>query len=451
MVNVLLKDIPSLGKQINWEAERRLKAGTADDEQISINVGNLKDTDIKKMYDLLVRNKYNGTVVDRVGNWLTSLKNPKNTPIKSVTQLKEVLIAAIKAISPHWILMRNRDGMLLPYAVDNISYTPQSRYNEEHTTLELKYIGIESPDYYDDDDEPEIKEMGKNVTFYPSDLYEREFGKDSSESFVDLSEDEDFIQKKTPSKKRNYLNLINILENSGVMLMTKEALEQQHKDFEMFMQVKSMIGKVFDGDGMGKLAEDRSGFRKNDRYRSYSKWGEINEDDVKSRLVVDVIKIDSLSETTESSIFGVEIDIPTHPYIHTYNLNKYIYVDVHVRNLKPHVFDKNIIDKLILSDSKKKLFKALVSDSNKYKDLIEGKSGGTIILATGGEYGVKITDAAISEIVRTYEPMSGRDIKNTLKMIVKYNKDVKNVTFSMIEKVEEFIHFLNRKTPKKTR
>lgn len=66
------------------------------------------------------------------------------------------------------------------------------------------------------------------------------------------------------------------------------------------------------------------------------------------------------------------------------------------------------------------------------------------VLSTNFKY--TITDKAVDELLAYYEPMTGRDIRNLLKMLNKCNPKEKKITFEMVKKIEEFIPFLKVKS-----
>lgn len=55
-----------------------------------------------------------------------------------------------------------------------------------------------------------------------------------------------------------------------------------------------------------------------------------------------------------------------------------------------------------------------------------------------------VDDKTIKQIMDTFESMSGRDIRNLMKILVKYSTN-KKISFEIIEELEEFLPFLKRK------
>lgn len=126
----------------------------------------------------------------------------------------------------------------------------------------------------------------------------------------------------------------------------------------------------------------------------------LNDEDKTCKLVVDVIKNKEVSASVQFNS-GSNVDVPIHPYVFTYNLTNYCYASVHVSNIAKYEFDEAIIDKLVISDKKKKLLSSLISNKNTFSDIISGKSGGIIILGSGkAGTGKTLTAEVYSELMK---------------------------------------------------
>lgn len=118
--------------------------------------------------------------------------------------------------------------------------------------------------------------------------------------------------------------------------------------------------------------------------------------------------------------------IPFEPLIYVFNLNKHYFEWVDTRDVEPYVYDDEIAEKLILPEEHKGLINILTNDEiiDNGSDIIEGKSGGTIILCKGGPgLGKTLTSEIYSEI--KHKPLysvhssqlgtNGTKIEETLK------------------------------------
>ena len=81
-------------------------------------------------------------------------------------------------------------------------------------------------------------------------------------------------------------------------------------------------------------------------------------------------------------------EIPVHPYVPVYHLERHTRYRVHVSEMRIYEFNKDLDKQLILPDQTKILIEALVSQGRiSFKDIVEGKGEGACILL-GGPPGV---------------------------------------------------------------
>lgn len=79
-----------------------------------------------------------------------------------------------------------------------------------------------------------------------------------------------------------------------------------------------------------------------------------------------------------------EIEIPIHPFAIVFDLKKHLRLRIHVSYLADYIYDKQMIDKLILPKELKSLVGMLIEhEGSNFKDIVEGKSGGAVVLLTG--------------------------------------------------------------------
>jgi Cdc6-like AAA superfamily ATPase len=96
------------------------------------------------------------------------------------------------------------------------------------------------------------------------------------------------------------------------------------------------------------------------------------------------------------------VDLPLQPYVKVFDLLKHSFCIIHVGNLTEYAYDVTMIDKLILSDEKKGLVSMLVDGADvSMEDIVKGKTGGIIVIATGPPgTGKTLTAEVFSEQVR---------------------------------------------------
>ena len=78
------------------------------------------------------------------------------------------------------------------------------------------------------------------------------------------------------------------------------------------------------------------------------------------------------------------IQIPIHPLLVIFDLQRHERLTVHAEYLTPYMYDENLSEKLVLSDSSKSLVDILIRyKEGGFQDIVAGKSGGVITLLAG--------------------------------------------------------------------
>lgn len=221
------------------------------------------------------------------------------------------------------------------------------------------------------------------------------------------------------------------LAKAGFYAETQELRKNYLNEIKRYRSLVPLIGKQFSVSGMGSdyLGEDESGYR----HRNRGTVPFSNDDKRKNRVVIDVFKEDG--DGTDRSRHRLEppneyfwtrviedekerlnkknddptrkdkdkhghdrdglpsedlmtepavIEVPVHPFLIVFDLNKHERISVHVNYLHEYEYDADLMDKLILPENLKSLIKMLVEHKQStFRDIVSGKGGGAIILLTG--------------------------------------------------------------------
>lgn len=121
---------------------------------------------------------------------------------------------------------------------------------------------------------------------------------------------------------------------------------------------------------------------RDDTYSTYF-WGSQKnitfDEDGESEWVGDD---DEVPESTDEE--KAKTEIPIHPYIAVFDLKRHKRLRIHVGNLELYKYDTTIRDKLILPKLNSMLIDNLLANKEStFRDVLRGKSGGTIILCQG--------------------------------------------------------------------
>lgn len=430
------------GQVTSWTRERMIKGEFDEEGYINIKLSDLNKKDLLELFKVCKEKNTPGKTLKTIQTWIDNMSNPHNAVVSSLVTLEKILIEAVKSFNPRWIMRMNPDGMMVPYAVEEIKYKGRSRDEDASVMLKMKCIKIYSDRW--DDDEMSIKSQSKIIYFYTSDIKKIDTGEEIPFGRVvddtDDDDDEDGPKKKkkkSPVAKGDY-KLSEILAKNDLMLFTEDHFLEYQKHLTAYNSISKQIGSLYTSQAIGYIIEDKK--------RGYSRWKNLNDEDKIAKLVIDSISEKESSDSISTMNFG-QVDVPIHPYVHTYNLTAYSYAEVHVANLVKYEFNENIIEKLVISDQKKKLLSALISTKNSFSDIISGKSGGIIILCSGeAGLGKTLTAEIYSELMKKplYSIQSSQlgisvdDIEKNLNTIL-YRADKWNAVL-LIDEADSYVY-----------
>jgi hypothetical protein len=288
---------------------------------------------------------------------ITSYQNIRSAPEGKKIGRLEILATALRAYiepSPNkWVFYEESDGYAVPYYVKDIDYERGNRDRPARVEVELAAVTRGS------------SERTKK-TFYREHL-----GKTVSE----------------------------ILNDAGYYLETPEAVQRFLEDVDLYKKYSPQTGAQFRCSGTASPLGSYS--------YSYGRQKAMVRDGIPAKVVMDDLLDDDGStrerttkgsltsnvfwgrseeteENDESDEPSDSVVTPVHPYVKVFDLDQHEFVLVHVRNLTPYEYDKSAAGKLVLHKDTKDLVTILVEGSAEVlEDIIEGKTGGTIVIATG--------------------------------------------------------------------
>lgn len=362
------------------QVERKIKDDNELSESLAIDISDFDKTKTKKFLALITKYDVAAKTITSVNLWLNNLNNPASAVITSLANFKKLFENVITKSSLKWIWRQNPDGMLVPYLVEEVKYRAASRDESAYVSISLSSMRIKNDRW--DDTELKIQKESSYVYIHKEDIIDAEEELPSFKYEEEDDDEDDDDEKKTKKKRtKGGYELTQILSNNNLFLTTESIYANYNKEIEKYNRIKNSIGKVYVTEGKCYTIFDNKG--------GYSGWKFANVDEKISKLVVD-----NLNDKEA-------ISSPLHPYILTYNLTNYCYCCVHVEMLKEYVYDETIVDKLIIGSKKKDLLKAIISNENNFSDIVAGKSGGIVILASGkAGLGKTLTAEAYSEVMK---------------------------------------------------
>jgi hypothetical protein len=291
------------------------------------------------------------------------------------------ILRSFQTLESKWFFRRNhQDGHLLAYYLGSVTYTKRDQYSPEAVTLAFthSYRG-----------EVKVKEH----TIYA-----------------------EFLRQKFPGRKfKRGLTANEIITLLDYEPETPQLVDEYNATHQRYLQIKPHVGRLHWGTGRVCLT---TGFR--------PEWVSLSREEAKARILIDDDFPDSCSakerktpfpnldfwldtavnpndDTEDEEAEDEPIpDIPAHPYLHGFNLDKHQFIYIHSDSLKEYKFDTSLADKLILPPDIKELNSILIQNTDStVGDVVAGKSQGTLILASGGPgRGKTLTAEVYSESVQ---------------------------------------------------
>jgi hypothetical protein len=398
LVKELLQEVPeaSLTEKTKWSNEN---------DRVTVEIEDIDKAFLDKLTEVLssrrLTSNYDKQTLATIQNW--ELLNTEFTG-DFVTRIEQV-VQAIKtffADSPNkWVFMqRKEDNMLVPMYISQAVYHP---------------------------DEWEIKGKRRRlifearVTLYCSYMHR---GQKLSQTF--------HIHRHHINRESG-TTMTAILRALGIVKETRQAFLKYEKEVARYQEISVQTGRQFNAKGFAKVYGASE-----DRWQRYSKYDSMIRDGRMAKIVMDdasaeggtkyespsgsitsdslvfwlkdgkyreeissEAQLDERYETDESEALVTTTTLPTWPYLKVFDLAKHQFCEMHVSDIEDYPWDKSAFDKLILPDDHKKLIEILVNGTNNLmEDIVAGKTGGIIVLATGKPgVGKTLTAEVYSEFI----------------------------------------------------
>lgn len=304
---------------------------------------------------------------------VAALRRIRNEPAGIAVNDLEVFIPALvaylfKDIEDGWIYRRNKDGVLLPWLVSYIrmNQPEQGAFGSPYVIVGLRANTIWSAhNEVVEDSTQRHGGMTNAIVFYKHEIV----GKTVPELLAERG-----YFKETVELKQEYLaherRFLDLQPRFGIQFLCRNALflENGPQDTEFVKLPRGAKAKCVNDEGVLERAFD---FNADTTF-----WREMG-----------------ITRGFER--------VPLHCYLYLFHLELHRNVWVHVQNLETYEYNPGLRDKLVLPASHRDLIDILTSDLDVLvDDIVEGKSGGTIILCQGlPGLGKTLTAEVYSEVV----------------------------------------------------
>lgn len=389
----------STTKKGSWEIERMLedKVKYPETDMLYFNLDEFNKKDIPKLWSYANRVDVSDRTLNAIQRWSDAIKNPHNEVVPGLKAIPDMMKTVLRATDYKWMMKENDDGYFLPVLITDVTYSPGGRNSPPYASIAYRHAVYFDSDEYSSAEKHKM--VNKNLYIHDSDLWAKEASNGTSgydvEDMYDIGEldneeededDEDVTpkkKKKAPKKassKKTRLPLFEILANEGFFMPTEKNLTDFFEHTRICKRVSEGMGKQYTCSGKASVMKGDA---------QYSYWRTrtflpMIEEGVPFRLVVDMRGLPAGIERTHDTGYAGTQLIPYWPYIRLYNLTKYHYVSAHVASLVPYKYNKDIVKNVVMDKSMKNYLSSIMGGEEVYTDIVAGKSGGMIVLASGG-------------------------------------------------------------------
>jgi ATPase family associated with various cellular activities (AAA) len=343
-------------KDVNTEVIRRAVSYRDADQFIDIDAGKFTDEQLETVYARASKDDDDGTgktLCRKIASYRKLRADPSGNKVGRLEPFAVALRAYVEPSPNKWLFHEESDEFAVPYFVSHIAYCKADPRSGSQANVSVRLEAV-TRGYSD----------GESLKFHVSDL-----GKTVPE----------------------------ILAAKGYHLETDGAVATYMEDIELYKKLTPLTGEQFSAIGTGypesySSYDDIAMEREGQAATVVMDDGEEEEERSNSR--------DRTEGTTANASFwrkggksddddddddeGSDVAKPVHPYVKVFDLDRHEFMLIHVRNLTPYEYDKTAASKLVLDEQTKSLITILVEGSSEVmEDIIKGKTGGTIVIATG--------------------------------------------------------------------
>ena len=267
--------------------------------------------------------------------------DPNGTTVSKLEHLKAPMTLYIGASEHRYLFEQTKDGNMVPWFVGSMEYYETNKRSGSPASFKITLVSVNSPGQYKND-----------------------FGEDT------IRLDSSDIYHKTMSQ---------ILAAKGYFLETPALMSQYKKEIDTYLSHCDEDGFQMSVSGQCQVL---------DGSWSDGSWKAVEQSGRPAKMVIDKTTKERGITSYHSAFWDADEEvlwkIPIHPVFTMFDLGEHVRFRVHVNNAFPYVYDDTVDGKLVLPADVKDFLTVLIEHSkNRFKDIIGGKEGGTIVLIEG--------------------------------------------------------------------
>lgn len=308
--------------------------------------------------------------------WRSALRDPTNARPQNVEQAPDMLRLWLDGVPGHRLYRQEETGIWVPYVVESISSS--------------------------DDDTSRSRRDGERNAVFVSIKFAYSAGGEARSFEVHLTSGDIRVPVK------------DILARKGWRTETASLREAYERDMERMHKLVQSPGSQYLARGWGRPLDSRTWAKKLALSRqgkparvivddpggvvptSLSLEEEVGWEDDAGMGSEDDDPFDDNVDTVDNDFWAdkptrngkqtpkTQVDAPLWPYVPVFDLGRQVHVRVHARSLRPYVYDRAILDQLIIPTEQKELVGMLAANGHSgIRDIVSGKGEGVTLLLRG--------------------------------------------------------------------
>ncbi|TAK59545.1 ATP-binding protein [Methylobacter sp.] len=323
-----------------------------------------------------------------IKTWDEARKDPLKAIPQNVEQAEGILKEYIKR-APGLMLYKKVDegsDISLPYIVTKVMYYKKQGRGQNR---EPAHVRLDVQSFLDGE------KVNESIQVYRKNIKGGKNAKEILEQF-DLTVATKELNKKYAAQLAKYNELI---DKTGTQLVGDGFARPLHNtDYSIaasFSHRRRLDSLITDGIKTRLVIDDRVDTQDADENQRRSKKQSVDPDETTTDITFwkmtkkQILADDEVWNKDNEEIDDEEIDegtipTPVHPYLLVFNMSTHDHCLVHVANVQEYQYDETKHSQLVLPEENKELVEILIEHANSnFKDIITGKSGGSIVLCAG--------------------------------------------------------------------